>query len=83
MHQDILNLIRLLDLNADAHAIDGRLDEHAFVLVARDGQGVQEDFRGGLGFDFGYVVPFGGLGCKIGEAEGGGEGGPHALEVRS
>jgi hypothetical protein len=65
MHQDMLNLIRLLDLNADAHAVYARLDKHSLVLISSDRQGVQKDFGGGLRFDFRDVVPFGGLGCEV------------------
>lgn len=65
MHQDMLNLIRLLDLNADAHAVNTRLDKHSLVLISCDRKGVQKDFGRGPRFDFRDVVPFGGLGCEV------------------
>jgi len=34
--QNMLNLIRLLDLDADADTVYAGLDEHPFVLVSRD-----------------------------------------------
>lgn len=43
VYQDVLDLISLLDLEADAHTIDAGLDEDAFVLVARNRQRRQED----------------------------------------
>lgn len=52
MDQDILNLVGLLDLDADAHGVDGRLDENALVFVAGDRQGCQQDLRGAARFDF-------------------------------
>jgi len=58
VHQDILNLIRLLDLNANAYAIHTGLDQDSFVLIAGDCQGVEQDFWGTGGFDFGDVVAF-------------------------
>ena len=36
MDQDILNLIRLLDLDANAHTVDAWLDQDALVLVSCD-----------------------------------------------
>lgn len=41
--QDALNLVRLLDLNADSHRVHRRFDQDAFILIARDGQGIEED----------------------------------------
>ena len=43
--QDVLDLICLLYPNADADTVDAGLDEDTLVLIARDGQRVQEDFR--------------------------------------
>jgi hypothetical protein len=57
----MLNLIRLLDLDADAYAVDAWLDKHPLVLVARNRQRGQEDFRGRLRLDLGNVVTLGSL----------------------
>ena len=76
-----LDLVGLLDLDADAHAVDGWLDEHTLVLVAGDGQGRQEHLRTCLGFDFGHVVALGRLAGKVREAERRGQGRPDGLEV--
>lgn len=81
MHQDALDLIGLLDLDADAHAVHARFDQHLFVLVPRHRQRVQQHFVRASGFDLRYVVPFRRLRGEVGEGEGGGEGGAHALEV--
>jgi hypothetical protein len=40
--QDMLDLVGLLDLDADSYAVDARLDEDPLVLVARNGQWRQE-----------------------------------------
>jgi hypothetical protein len=40
----MLNLVRLLDLDAYAHAVDARLDQDSLILVTGDGQRVQQDF---------------------------------------
>lgn len=37
VHQYILNLIRLLDLDTDADAVHTWLDQNSFVFVAGDG----------------------------------------------
>lgn len=78
----MFDLISLLDLDADAYAVDTRLDEHALVLIAGNGQGVQEDFGRGLGLDLGDVMSLGGLGGEVGQRQRRGERGAHALEVR-
>lgn len=71
VYQDVLDLVSLLDLEADAHAVDAGLDQDALVLVARNGQGRQEDLGRRAGLDLGDVMPLGGLGCEVGQAEGG------------
>ena len=43
VYQDILNLVSLLNLDADADAIDARLDEDSLVFVARNRQRRQKD----------------------------------------
>lgn len=81
MDQDVLDLVCLLDLDAYPHAVDAGLDEDSLVLVSRNDQRVQEDFGGGLGLDLGDIVTLRGLRCEVGQAEGGRETAPHALEV--
>jgi hypothetical protein len=39
-----LYFICLLYLDAETDRVDGRFDENALVLIARDGQWVEEDF---------------------------------------
>lgn len=77
----MLNLIRLLDLDADAYAIDAGLDENALVFVSGNSERIQQHFRRCLGLDLGYVVSLGGLRRKVGQAEGGGQGGADTLQV--
>ena len=57
MDQDILDFVRLLDLDANTHAVYAGLDKNLLVLVARNRQGVEEELRGGLGFYLGDIVP--------------------------
>ena len=54
----MLNLVCLFNLDAYAHAVDARLDQDSLVLIARDGEGIQQDFGGGLRFNLGDVVSF-------------------------
>jgi hypothetical protein len=79
--QDVLDLVGLLDLDADPYAVDAGLDEHALVLVARNGQGRQQHLGRRAGLDLGDIVPLGGLRCEVGEAEGGRQAAPDSLEV--
>lgn len=83
VYQDVLDLVGLLDLDADAHRVDGRLDEHALVLVTGDGKRGQQDFWARPGLDLGDIVTLGGLGCEVGQAQGGGQTAADSLEVRS
>lgn len=57
----MLNLICLLDLNADAHAVDAGLDQDTLVFVSGNGEGVQQHFGRGLCLDFRDIVSLGGL----------------------
>lgn len=43
--QDVLDFVCLLDLNAYTDTVDTGLDENALILVARDGEWVEDDFR--------------------------------------
>lgn len=46
MHEYMFNLIRLFYPDADAHGIDGGFYQDLLVFIARDGEGVEEDFGG-------------------------------------
>ncbi len=58
VHQDILNLVCLLNLNTDAYAVDTGLDQNSFVFVSGDSQRIEQDFGGTSGFDLGDIVAF-------------------------
>ena len=58
--------ITLTEGDTDADAVDGSFDEDSLVFVVADGDGVEDDFGGGLDFDFGFVMAL---------DDGGGEGG--------
>jgi hypothetical protein len=64
----MLNLICLLDLDADPNTIDTRLDKNPFILVSRNCKRIQKDFRGGVRFYFRNVMSLGCLGCKVRKA---------------
>lgn len=66
--QDMLDFVRLLDLDAYPHAVDARLDEHPLVLVASNGQRREEDFRGCPGLDLRDIVTLSALRGEVGEA---------------
>ena len=82
MNKNRFNLVGLLDLDADADRVDARLDQDSLVLVTRNHKGGEDDLGGGLGFDLGDVMAFGGLGSKVGQGQGGSQAASHALEVR-
>jgi hypothetical protein len=77
----MLDLVGLLDLDADSYAVDAGLNEHSLVLVAGNRQRRQQHLGGCPGFDLGDIVALGGLRCEVGEAEGGCQAAPDSLEV--
>lgn len=81
VHQDMLNLIRLLDLDADADGVDARLDEDPFVLVPGHRERVQQHLRRLPGLDLGHIMAFGRLRGEVAQRDCGGQGRPHTLEV--
>ena len=58
MHQNILYVIGLFDLDAYAHAIHRWLYEDLFILIAGDVEGIKKDFGGARGFNFRDIVAF-------------------------
>ncbi len=81
MHQYVLNLVCLLDLDAHTYTVDAGLDEDLFIFIAGHGQRIEEDFGGAGCFNLGDIVAFRGLRCEIGEGESGCEGGADTLEI--
>jgi hypothetical protein len=63
--QDVFDLVGLLDLDADTDAVDAGLDKDAFIVVSRDGQGVEQGLGGCGGLDLWDVVPLGDLGGEV------------------
>jgi hypothetical protein len=62
MYQNMLNLVCLLDLDADPNAVDAWLNKDSLILIPGNGQGIQENLRGCLRLDLWNIVPFRGLG---------------------
>lgn len=79
----MLNLVGLLDLNANADGVDTGLDEDSFVFVSRNVQRRKEDFGRCLGLNLGDVVTLDGLRGKVGQRQRGREAAAYALQVRA
>lgn len=77
----MLDLVGLLDLDADAHGIDGWLDKDTLVLVASDSQRRQQDLRTGAGLHFRNIVSLGGLRGEVGQTKRGGQTASHSRQV--
>ena len=58
MHKYILDLIGLLDLDANPYAIYAGLYEHLLVLIARNGQRVQQHLWATSCFNLWHIVTF-------------------------
>jgi len=56
--QNMLDLVRLLYPYAYAHAVDTRLDQDLFVLIAGDCERVEQHFRGTGRFDLRDIMSF-------------------------
>ena len=69
MYKYVLDLIRLFYFDADSDTIDARLDQDFLILIAGDGQGVEEDFWRAGGFDFRDIMAFRCLGCEVGKGK--------------
>lgn len=82
VNQDILDLVRLLDANADAHTVHAGLNENPLILIASHCQWVQKHFGGTGSFNFRHVMSLGSLGCEIGYGQSGCQGRANTLEVR-
>ena len=57
----MLNLIGLLDLDADTDRVDAGLDQDTLVLVAGNRQRCKQDLGRRLGFDLGNIMSLGRL----------------------
>ncbi len=65
MDQDVFDLIRLLYSDTDSNTVDARFDQDFLILVAGDGQWVEEDFWRAGGFDFRDIMALRSLGGEI------------------
>lgn len=81
VHQDVLDLVGLLDLDAYSDAVDARLDEDALVLVARNCQGRQQHLGRLRRLHLGDIVALGRLRRKVGETERCRQAAPDGLEI--
>ena len=81
MNQYILNLVRLLDPDADTHRVDARFDKDSLVFVSRDRHGRQYDLGRRPRLDLGDIVPLRRLRREVAEAQGRSEGTAYALEI--
>ena len=61
VHQDILYFVRLLDFDADTCTVHAGFNEHLLVLIPGDREGIEENFGRAGGFNFGDIMPLGGL----------------------
>jgi len=69
VHQNILNLVRLLDADANSDRIDARLHQHALILIARYRQWRQQHLGRSLCLDLGYIVALRRLRRKVRQAQ--------------
>lgn len=69
IHQHDLQLIALLDLQADASAVDAALDVAALLAVLGNGHRRQQQLFVGLNLDLGLVVTLDVLGSEILQTE--------------
>jgi len=65
VNQDVLYFVCLFDLDANADAVDTRLDKDTLILVASNCQGGQQNLRRGARFNLGDIVSFRCLGSKV------------------
>ncbi len=61
----MLDLIGLFDLDTDAHTVYAWLNEHSFILIARDRQWIQKHFGRARCLHLRNVMSLGSLGSEI------------------
>jgi hypothetical protein len=83
VHQNILNLVCLFNLDAYPYAVDAWLDQDSLILIARDSQRGQENLGRCLRLYFWDIVSLGRLGSEVGKAKRGCQTASYSLEVRS
>lgn len=81
--KDMLDFIRLLYTDAHTDTVDTGFDEDSLVLVARNGQGIEEKFGGRGSLDFRHVMSFGRLRSEVGNRKSRGQRRADTLEVRA
>lgn len=78
----MLNLVCLLDLDANTDGVDAGLDEDSLVLVSRNRQWGKEDFGRCLGFDLGNIMSLSCLRGEVGQGKRSSQAATHTLQVR-
>lgn len=83
MAQDLLNLVCLLDSNADSDRVDGALDQNLLLVIAADDYRLEKQLFTTPYFHLWFVVALHHLGGEVLQAEGGLESGSHSIQVRT
>ena len=65
VHQNVFNLVGLLNFDANPDTIDARFYQNFLVLVSRNCQRVEEDFWRACCFNLGYIMALGCLRSKV------------------
>lgn len=81
MYQYMLDLVGLLDSDANTHTVHAGLNEDLLILITGNSQRIEEDFWGTGGLDLWNVMPLRRLGSEVGDGESGRERRPDALEI--
>lgn len=79
----MFNFICLLNSDAHAHTVYAGLNQDLFILISRNCEGVEEQFRRALSLDFRDIMPFGGLRGEVRDRKSSGKRGANALKVRA
>ena len=69
VHQDVLNLIRLLDFDADSDGINAGFNQHLLVFISGNDQWIEDDLRRAISLNLWDIVSFRGLRCEVAERD--------------
>lgn len=81
--QDLLDLVRLFDGDADPHRVDGALDQDFLLIVAADHHRLQKQLFAAPDLHLRLVVPFHHLRGEVLQTQGCLQGGTHGVQVRT
>lgn len=81
MAQDLLNLIRLFDSNADSHRVYGALDQNFLLVIATNNHWLQQKLFAASNFHLWFIMSLHHLRGEILQTQGCLKSGAHRVQI--